>query len=62
MRVYFYDIKNRYIGSRELEDNELQPENTILKPVELRDGEEAYLISGEWIVSNILEGITDVLE
>jgi hypothetical protein len=55
MRVYFYDDRNRYIGNRELEDNEIQPEKTTLNPVELHDGEEAYLVGGEWVVSKIPE-------
>jgi len=59
MKIYFYNDRNRYIGNRELEDNETQPEKTTLNPVELHDGEEAYLVGGEWVVSKIMEEITE---
>lgn len=54
MRIYFYDENMRYIGSRELVDGESIPANATTKSVEVSDGQEAYLVDGEWVVCEIL--------
>jgi hypothetical protein len=54
MMIYFYDANNRYIGCRELKQNESIPINvTIVKP-NLTDGQEAYFIDGAWVVTDIV--------
>lgn len=55
MRIYFYDKTNRYIGSRELKEDETIPSNSTKKPVITGDGKEAYLVNEEWIVNDIIE-------
>jgi hypothetical protein len=53
MDAYFFDSSNRYIGKRALNSGEAMPANAVVTPVTLEDGEEAYLVNGEWVISDI---------
>jgi hypothetical protein len=53
MKIYFYDSNMRYIGSRELKENEAVPTNSTITPVSLADGQEAHLTNNEWTVNDI---------
>lgn len=53
MDAYFYDKNMRYIGHRTLADGEAMPLSATAKIAEVGDGQEAYLIDGEWVVSDI---------
>jgi len=55
MRIFFYDVNFRYIGSRELEDGEEFPTNATSEIATVKDGEEAYLVDSKWVVSKIVE-------
>lgn len=57
MEIYFFDENNRYIGHRTLNDGEVIPTNATTKPVILGDGQEAFLLNNEWVVSDIKEVI-----
>jgi hypothetical protein len=59
MKIYFYDDKKRYIGNRELQENEIAPLNITTKSVTLKDGEQAHFIDNKWVLSQIeVEEIT----
>ena len=60
MRIYFFDKNNRYIGSRELEENEVIPQDATTESVQLTDGQEAYLINGKWVINNITVSVGGV--
>lgn len=53
MEIYFFDNNNRYIGHRKLEDGEKIPQNATTEIAEVGNGQEAYLIDGKWVVSEI---------
>jgi hypothetical protein len=53
MKIYFKDDNDRYIGCRELLDDETIPTNAITIPVTIKDGEEAFFIDGCWVISQI---------
>ena len=55
LRIYFYDTNKRYIGSRELNEDETTPLNATNQPIELEDKHEAHFINGKWIVTEIKE-------
>jgi len=59
MKVYFHDENNRYIGNRELLTGEPIPQNATTEVAIVCDGEEAYLVSGEWVVNKIAEEIAN---
>ena len=54
MRIYFFDKNNRYIGNRELEENEIIPLDATTEELILQDGQEAYLVNGKWVINNIV--------
>lgn len=53
MRVYFYNESMRYIGNRELDKNETVPINSTTEIANVGDGQEAFLVDGKWVTSNI---------
>jgi hypothetical protein len=53
MKIYFFDNENRYIGNRELQENETIPLNSTIKAVSLKDGEQAHFFNNKWVVSQI---------
>lgn len=55
MEIYFIDKNNRYIGHRTLSEDEKVPNNATTEVVIVGDGQEAYFINGEWVVSQIIE-------
>lgn len=57
MEAYFFNENNRYIGHRTLQDGECIPGNATTTPAIVGDREEAHLINGEWVVSQIVEEI-----
>jgi hypothetical protein len=54
MQIYFFDENNRYIGNRKLEVEEVIPTNATTEVAEIGDGQEAYLVDGKWVVSDIV--------
>lgn len=61
-RIYFFDRNFRFIGSRLLLVGEEIPYNATTKEISLQDGYEAHLINGEWVVSEIVEEIQEIIE
>jgi len=59
MKIHFHDENYRYIGSRELEENEETPLLATIEIATIKDGEEAYLLDGKWVVSKIVEQPTE---
>ena len=54
--IYFFDEDKRYIGCRELKENEIMPTNCTLKEVEIVDGQMAYYLDEEWVIEEINKG------
>lgn len=59
MKIYFYDAEKRYVGSRELFQDEEVPQNCTTKAVDIKDGQQAYFTNNKWVVSNIPEEVTE---
>ena len=54
MEIYFFDRNKRYVGHRALRDDEVTiPPNATETSLNIGDGQEAYLIDGNWIVSDV---------
>jgi hypothetical protein len=53
MEAYFFDQNMRYIGHRKLEEDEEMPINATQEAAEVGDGQEAYLVDGEWDVKQL---------
>jgi hypothetical protein len=51
MRIYFYDSNNRYIGTRELKENEPMPINSTIKPVTVLVGQDAHYVNDNWVIT-----------
>jgi hypothetical protein len=46
-------MSNRYIGKRALNSGETMPANATSESVILTDGQQAHLVNGEWVISDI---------
>lgn len=55
MEIYFFDENKRYIGHRSLQNEEAIPVNATVTPAIVSDGQQAHLIDGAWVVSQIIE-------
>lgn len=62
IRIYFFDSNYRFIGSRLLLVGEVVPYNATTKEITLQDGYEAHLINGEWVASEIVEEVQEIIE
>lgn len=59
MRIYFYDLNRRYIGSKDIAGTVI-PNNATDLPVVVNDGQEAHFTDGVWVV-NVIEYTNDVV-
>ena len=51
--IYFFDNDKKYIGCRELSQNELCPAYATTVSPKIEDGQQAHFINGSWVVSDI---------